>query len=230
MRAHEHIFDFTKVKDMDTNVKQGLCYLDPRDNRAFQRIFGDEEVMLGFLNAAYAGKYKMTSIERYADSKLVVLGTEEDPNGVFLLHCKDERGRGHVVEVRNVCKGNFLKKIGDYYMRERMLQEMASCVDAKPGGKDGKPVSVVGIVNKYDSNLKYMWSDADIGDENDNPVKPEFYGVVLYPKLAPESLTECKDSLEQCLCLFNHLAVLESKIDDSDLPAWIAKMAKLAEV
>ena len=213
---------------METALKHGQCYLDPRDNRAFQKIFGDNKVMLGFLNAAFAGKYKVTRITNFADPKMLLLGTDEDPAGVLLVHCSDDRGRPHIVEVRNCSKGNFMSHMGDFYMRERMLQEMASCVDSEIS-KVGRPVSVIGIVHKYDSNIRYMWMDADIGDENDKPVQPEFYGVIVAPRLAPKDLTECKDSLEQCMCLVGNMTQLESKVDSCGLPEWIERMLALAE-
>jgi len=89
-------------------------YLDPTNDVAFKKIFGDKAKMKDFLNAI------LHLPDGAKIAELSFIPTEEVPEvgqgkrSIFDLRCRDERGKTYIVEMENRQEAHFLERAQFY--------------------------------------------------------------------------------------------------------------------
>src|SRR5437016_1401587 len=94
------IYNIMEPQKSKTN-NMGTRYLDPTNDVAFKKVFGDKSRLRDFLNAI------LRLPEGFKIKELDFIPTEEVPDlgqgkrSIFDLKCKDESGNVYVVEMQN---------------------------------------------------------------------------------------------------------------------------------
>jgi predicted transposase/invertase (TIGR01784 family) len=89
-------------------------YLDPTNDVAFKKVFGDKERLKDFLNAILRRPegFKIIELDFVPQEEIPDLG--QGKRSIFDLKCKDESGKVYVVEMQNRREPHFLKRVQCY--------------------------------------------------------------------------------------------------------------------
>lgn len=112
-------------------------YIDPATDFGFKRIFKDEEITRGFLNALLQSEYPNMNI-----TKVTITDGELDESHkdirrvVYDVHCVTDDGSEFVIEMQNESQEFFPERIVYYLSRAASRQQDKGLIDFT--GKDGK--------------------------------------------------------------------------------------------
>ena len=89
-------------------------YLDVTNDLAFKKVFSDKDVMKDFLNGILrlSGSSAIEEIEFVPTEEVPDLG--QGKKSIFDLKCRDQEGNWFVVEMQNLRRSHFLKRVQFY--------------------------------------------------------------------------------------------------------------------
>lgn len=129
-------------------------FIDPKTDFGFKRVFGNEEMMISFLNEVISGEKKDICI-----TAITYLSTEqfgivpEERRVIFDTYCKTDRGEEVVVEMQNAHPLNFANRLIFYSTYPVRNQAPERKRRGKNGEKtqpwyyDLKAIYIVAIIN-----------------------------------------------------------------------------------
>jgi len=127
-------------------------YLEPTNDIAFKKIFGDKQRLLSFLNniMRLPAERKILEFEYISQEQIPDLGQYK--RGIVDIKCKDASGNIYIIEMQNGWAENFLKRV-QFYGAGAITSQVAR---GKPYA-DIAPVVLIlilrGIVPLKDKNL-----------------------------------------------------------------------------
>jgi len=104
------------IKPKDTGK-----YIDPRTDFGFKRLFGDKELMMGFLNAVLDVKEKI--VDLHYKNTVRTGASKDDRSAIFDLYCTTGNGEQIIVEMQNIPHEYYKDRIVHY--SSRLIQEQA---------------------------------------------------------------------------------------------------------
>lgn len=126
-------------------------YINPATDFGFKRIFKDEEITRGFLNALLKSEDPTVNI-----AKVSITDGEADDSSkdirrvVYDVHCTTDTGEEFVIEMQNEAQDFFAERIVYYLARAASRQQGKGQI--KSLDKDGKP-----LFKEWDYHLKNIY-------------------------------------------------------------------------
>jgi predicted transposase/invertase (TIGR01784 family) len=122
-----------------------MVFVDPRNDLAFKKIFGDKnksEILISFLNAIleFEGDMKIVSIT--LDNPYQMPDIEELKETILDIKARNQRGESFIVEMQKKDLGNFAKR-SLYYTSKAYVSQINNGIDYK----SLKKVYYISVVN-----------------------------------------------------------------------------------
>ena len=220
-----------KNKSKKVKPKDAGTYIDPRTDFGFKRLFGDKELMMGFLNAVLDVKEKI--VDLHYKNTVRTGAAKGDRSAIFDLlalcaahvYCTTGKGEHIIVEMQKLPQTYYAER--SLYYASFKIQEQGE--KRKTWNFDLRSVYSVNVLNfkfdeeketdKYTSRIKLM----------DEDTKEVFSEKLLFVFLELPRFTKTIDELENS---FEHwmLALREAQVyalkhihEMDDIPATLLK-------
>jgi predicted transposase/invertase (TIGR01784 family) len=167
------------------------CYLDPKNDLTFKRIFGEHpDLLIGFLNALmpFSSDRQIKEIE-YLPAEQVpdIIGKK---NSIVDVKCKDKSGQIFIIEMQMLWTDDFMNRIvfnaGKAYVRQ---------LDKKKGYNLLQPVYTLAILNEnYDHKTENFYHHYAIINKvnTDEVIEGLEFVLIELPKFKSEKWSERK--------------------------------------
>ena len=129
-------------------------FIDPATDFGFKRIFKDEEITRGFLNALMHREYPDVNIAKVTITDGEIDETSKETRRVvYDVHCETDTGEEFVIEMQNDSQNFFSERIVFYLSRAASRQQNKGYMTyADKSGKEGKTIK-----KAWDYHLKNIY-------------------------------------------------------------------------
>jgi len=199
------------------------AFIDPSTDWGFKKIFGDEELLISFLNSLLEGEHVITSLEYMNNERIPK--QKDERKVIYDLYCETDTGKHIIVE---------MQKRRQEHFKDRALYYSA-CSIAEQGERGEWDYELTPVYGVFFLDFKM---DNDISDYycKDVSLVEKYTGKVFSNKLRHiyielprflKSESEC-DSLFEC-CIYNLANMKQMKeISFKDRDAIFGRLETLA--
>ena len=211
-------------------------YLNPVIDLAFKKIFGDQEVMIDFLNDLIHTKLPKITITQVTYLNKDLDGDRKDERGVIYdLRCLTDTGEEFIIEMQNDPQIYFEKRIRYYISKAIVEQGIKTSTENEkyqPWNYNTHPVLGVFFMNFYDKKDRKpichkAWIDTD-GVSGYEPEDPMYWKIQL-PYYRKMDKSECKNNIDYWIYNLANMETFTDTLAFTDKKPIFKKVGNIAE-